>query len=49
MLTFLVFLRRVRCLEIVPADAVVAPEAVDVRHRVYPGPKQVGSKIAGPS
>ena len=39
MLTFLVFLRLARCLEIVPSNAVVAPKAVDVRHRVHPSPE----------
>ena len=40
MLTFLVFLRLARRFEVVPSDAVVAPEAVDVRHGVHPSPER---------
>ena len=43
MLTFLVFLRVVRCLEVVPSDAVVAAKTVNVGHRVYPSPGRTGT------
>lgn len=42
-ITFLVFLRLIRRLEIVPSDAVVAPETVNIRNRVYPGPERTRS------
>ena len=42
-LTFLVFLRVIRRLEIVPPDAVVAPQTVSIRHRVYSGPERTRS------
>lgn len=45
MLTFLVFLRVVRRLEIVPSDAVVAPETVNIRHRVYPSPERIHTSV----
>jgi hypothetical protein len=45
MLTFFVFLRVVRRFEIVPSDPVVAPETVDIRHRVYPSPERIRSYI----
>lgn len=44
MLTFLVFLRVVRRLEVVPSNAVVASETVNIRHRVHPSPKHTGPK-----
>ena len=43
-LTFLVFLRVVRRLEVVPSNAVVASETVNIRHRVHPSPKHTRSK-----
>ena len=43
-LTFLVFLCLIRCLVIVPADAVIAPKAVNVRHGVYASPEPAVSK-----
>ena len=47
MLTFLVLLCLARRLEIVPSNAVVAPEAVDVRHRVHPSPDHVEISALG--
>lgn len=42
MLTFLVSLRIVRRLEVVPSNAVIASETVNIRHRVHPSPKYTG-------
>ena len=46
MLTFLVSLRVVRRLEVVPSNAVIASETVNIRHRVHSSPKYTGQNIS---